>query len=99
MGPVPGLDQTDEVSALPLREGRTKPDRFRQTNKQTNNPQGVEAGKEPGHAQRDAAPTAVFLEAPRPKTAAHPSLEASFSVREGGGDCRENTLDKAKQGC
>lgn len=51
MGPVPRLDQTDEVSAFPLREGMTKPDRIRHLEPKKTTPVPMEVEKELGNTQ------------------------------------------------
>lgn len=80
MGPVPRLDQTDEVTAFPLREGRTKPDRIRplETTKTIPFMMGVE--READDTQSNAALRAGLVVFD--SCAARPSLGLDHSVRK-----------------
>lgn len=55
MGPVPRLNQTDEVSAFPLREGMTKPDRIRHLETKKTIAAVMEVEKELDNTQYNAA--------------------------------------------
>lgn len=55
MGPVPRLNQTDEVTAFPLREGKTKPDRIKHLKTTKTFPFAVGVEKELDDTQSNAA--------------------------------------------
>ena len=59
VGPVPRLDQTDEVPAFPLREGMTKPDRVGNLETKKTNPFMMVVEEEPDDAHSNGCLSCV----------------------------------------